>query len=90
MNKQRKCRICGYKFVPDRFHPYQKVCSRSECQHKRQLLDQKNWRQKNPEYFKYKEKRTPWERKRAAYLRLWRRLHKDYFKKYSQKHSKNA
>jgi len=79
---KKKCQICGREFIPDKYHPYQKVCSNPSCQHQRQLLNQKRWREKNPDYFKYKEKKTAWEKKRAQYLKVWREIHKEYFKKY--------
>jgi len=82
MEKIKKCTICGRNFTPDKYHPHQEVCSAPECQHKRQIMNQKIWRKQNPEYFKYKEKATPWERKRSEYLQKWRKEHKDYFKKY--------
>jgi len=84
---RKLCEICGKEFIPDKYHPYQKVCSSPECQHRRQLKNQRDWRKKNPHYFKYKEKKTEWERKRAQYLKIWRETHKDYFKQY-RKNSK--
>lgn len=75
------CRICKREFIPDKYHPNQEVCSNPECQHKRQLENQRNWRLRNPDYFKYKRRKTAWEKKRAQYLKAWREAHKDYFKK---------
>lgn len=85
MEKIRICKICGVEFMPDKYHPRQEVCSNKECQHKRQIENQRKWRKRNPEYFKYKEKATPWERKRAQYLEKWREEHKGYFKEYHQR-----
>ena len=82
--KTRICKICGKSFIPDKYHPYQEVCSSSECQHQRQILNQRNWRLRNPDYFKYKEKKSIWEKRRAQYLEEWRKNHRDYFKTYYQ------
>jgi len=85
-NKKVKiCKICNEEFIPDKFHPYQEVCSKPQCQKVRQLENQKRWRLKNPDYFKYKSKKTPWERRRWEYLKRWRETHKDYFKLYRRK-----
>ncbi|MCM8823555.1 MAG: hypothetical protein NC822_02655 [Candidatus Omnitrophica bacterium] len=83
------CKICQKEFVPDKFHPNQQVCLNPLCQHKRELLNQKKWREANPDYFKYKEKKSLWEQKRAKYLELWRKTHKNYFKLIRQKKRAN-
>ena len=79
------CSVCQKEFKPNKFHPRQKVCNDPECQHKRQIDNQKSWRNENPNYFKYKERQTPWERKRAEYLKIWKSTHKNYFKIYRLK-----
>lgn len=84
MKKLKKCIICQREFLCSKYHPYQDVCSDKECQHKRQLLNQKKWRAKNPNYFKYKKKDTVWEKRRAQSLELWRQAHKEYFRNYRQ------
>ena len=86
----KKCIICQQEFIPNKYHPHQEVCSNKECQHKRQLSNQKEWRFKNPNYFKYKKKNTGWEKRRAHYLKIWRLTHKDYFKKYRLKNKQEV
>jgi hypothetical protein len=76
MEKIKLCKVCKREFKVDKYHPHQEVCSNPECQHKRQLLNQKHWRQENPTYFKYKERENFWQIKRANYLALWRKKHK--------------
>ena len=84
----RKCTVCGKEFVPSKYHPHQLVCSGADCQRLRQLQNQRSWRKKNPSYFRYKERKTPWEKKRSEYLRKWRMEHRDYFKLYRQSRAK--
>ena len=84
---KKKCKICKEEFSSDKYHPYQEVCSHPQCQHQRQIDNQRKWRSKNPTYFKYKGKITPWERKRYEYLKRWRKNHKDYFKIYRANHN---
>lgn len=84
--RMRVCIICGRIFVPNKYRPGQKVCSSPMCQHMRQLLNQKRWRQKNPDYFCYKERKENdfWAKKRYLYLKQWREKHREYFVKYRQ------
>jgi hypothetical protein len=84
------CKFCHREFIADKYHPHQQVCSSPECQHKRQLENQRKWRLKNPDYFKYKEKKTFWEKKRAQYLKIWRKIHRDYFRKYHRKRRRDT
>jgi len=81
----KMCSVCSKEFVPNKFHPNQKVCKSLDCQHQRQIDNQKVWREENPNYFKYKERDTPWEKKRAEYLKTWKSSHKNYFKIYRLK-----
>jgi hypothetical protein len=83
--KRRICPNCHKSFVPDKYHPNQQFCSSPQCQHRRQILNQRNWRLKNPNYFKYRDQKTAWEKKRAQYLKFWRQNHKDYFKNWRLK-----
>ena len=90
MDKERAktCLICSKEFAVDKYHPYQKVCSDPECQKTRQIAKQRKWRKKNPSYFKYKDKKTPWELRRYKYLKRWRETHKSYFRTYRMKNAK--
>jgi hypothetical protein len=49
--KKRPCRVCGRWFLPDRrAGDRQKVCSRPECQRKRNSRSAAAWRRRNPEH----------------------------------------
>lgn len=82
MSRVKICTICGQPFYPNKYHPNQEVCSGPTCQKERQLHNQKKWRKRNPQYFRYKDRKTEWEKKRANYLANWRESHRDYFKQY--------
>lgn len=82
MSKIKICKFCKKEFVPDKYHSNQKVCSSPECQYKRQMENQRSWRTRNPNYFRYKTKSSTWEKKRALYLKIWREKNKGYFKNY--------
>lgn len=102
--KERKCSICGKPFVPNKYRPNQKVCSSLECQYQRQLQNMKSWREKNPNYFKYKESQDKswkqacrersldWRRKHKEYLQLYREAnkerHREYMREYMRKYRK--
>ncbi|MBN2119842.1 MAG: hypothetical protein JW734_02140 [Candidatus Omnitrophica bacterium] len=85
MIEKKICKICSKEFVPDKYHPRQRVCSSKECQNARQMKNQRVWRSNNPNYFKYKDKKTPWELRRYNYLKKWRQDHRGYFKSYRKK-----
>jgi len=101
-NSERKCRICGKSFLPNKYRPNQEVCSSLECQYQRQLTNMKGWRNKNPNYFKYKEtqdeswkqscreRSLEWRKKHKEYLQLYREAnkvrHRDYMRDYMRKY----
>ncbi len=61
MVKKKPCCFCRKWFMPDpRVGDRQKACSRSECQKKRRIRTQANWRERNPEY-----ERARWLRDRS-------------------------
>ena len=45
----------------------------------------REWRRKNPEYFKYLNQETAWSEKRRRYSKLWKDANKDYLKDYELK-----
>lgn len=48
--RRKRCLHCGDLFDPDRrTKGQQRYCSADSCQEYRQRLNEKNWRQKNPE-----------------------------------------
>lgn len=83
--KERRCKICGKPFVPNKYRPNQKVCSSLECQYQRQLFNMKQWRGDNPNYFKYKESQDKsWKQTCRERSLEWRRKHKEYLQLYRE------
>ena len=80
------CKICNKEFKPNKYHPNQRVCPDSVCQHKRQIQNIRQWRAKNPEYFKCRDQEEFWRKNRRNYSRSWRMAHKDYLREYSRSH----
>jgi len=101
---ERKCKMCGKAFIPNKYRPNQEVCSSLECQYQRQLVNMKSWREDNPNYFKYKESQDKswkqacrersleWRRKHKEYLQLYREAnkerHRDYMREYMREYRK--
>ncbi len=54
--KVKRCDHCGSLYMPDKFHPRQRFCTDPECVKDRRRAYKreynKEWRQKNPNYFK--------------------------------------
>lgn len=87
MTEERTCPICKKAFIPNKYRPNQATCSNLECQYQRQLYNMKDWRDKNPNYFKYKEmKDVKWKESCRERARKWRQNHLDYLKLYRQEH----
>jgi len=81
------CVICGKEFIANKYRPNQKICSSLECQYKRQLVNMKSWRTKNPEYFKCRESNdVSWKSACRERSRRWRETHKEYLALYRQEH----
>ena len=76
---KKKCKICGRSFLTDKYHPYQKVCGLSACQHERQIKTMRQWRKRNQGYFKRTGYELEVERERS---KRWREKHPDYHKMY--------
>ncbi len=83
-----RCIICQNEFVPNKYHPRQQVCLRSDCQKARQLNNERDWRGENPDYFKSLGQESYWKEVRQRYSKLWRVNHKDYLKSYEKAHQK--
>ena len=74
--RQKRCLCCGGLFAPDpRTKGKQLYCSKSVCQSKRQRLNEKAWRLKNPECLEEQYERS----------RLWHEARPNY----SQQRRKN-
>lgn len=81
-----RCKICQNEFAPHKYRPKQEVCSKPECQKLRQIQNQREWRVKNPDYFKCLDQESIWRENRHRYNRLWKLTHKDYLKGYEENH----
>jgi len=81
-----RCQICLNEFIPSKYHPKQKVCPQPSCQRARQLRNEKEWRGKNPDYFKCLGQEAYWKEVRHRYSKLWRTSHKDHLKTYEKTH----
>lgn len=50
--KKHRCRFCKGLFRPDpRVSSQQRACRKPECQRKRRVATQADWRRRNPDYF---------------------------------------
>jgi len=76
------CEACHKKYVPNKFHPHQKVCSKKACQKARARLFFKKWLKGEPDYYKHRWDGAEWSRK-------WRKKHPKYYIEYRKKHKKN-
>ena len=79
MIKTKVCKYCGKLFTPDpRVGDRQKCCGSPSCKAERKKEANRNWRKKNPEYFKgrYKSYLKPWLEKHPGYLKAYRRRKK--------------
>ena len=87
MADERLCVICGTAFTPNKYRPNQNVCSSLECQYQRQLNNMKKWRDRNPNYFKYKEEHDASWKETCKHRSLeWRKQHHEYLKLYREEH----
>jgi len=88
MAEQRNCIYCHEPFTVNKYSPRQKVCSRPACQHERQIESMRQWRQRNPNYFKYDlaAKGQEWINTQRERSRLWRERHPEKIKAYRQSH----
>ena len=87
MLENKQCIYCHQPFQANKYSPRQKVCSRPECQHARQIESMRQWRERNPNYFKYDEsKGQDWLNAQRERSRLWRQRNPDKIKQYRQTH----
>lgn len=81
------CLYCQQPFERNKYSKRQKVCSKPECQHARQLASMKEWREKHPDYFKYDEsKGEEWLRTQRDRSKQWRQRNPDKIRAYRQTH----
>lgn len=79
-----RCKICKNEFTLSKYHPRQRVCLRPDCQRTRQIQNERDWRAKNPDYFKYLDQESAWRDKRKRYNQLWKAAHKQELKTYQK------
>jgi hypothetical protein len=99
--ESRACLYCQESFSPNKYSPRQKVCSKSECQKKRQLDSMKQWREANPNYFKYDESKgmawlemqrrrsKQWREKNPEKVRSYRKEHIDEYRQYMREYMRS-
>lgn len=86
--ENRTCLFCNSAFTPNKYSARQKICSKPECQKRRQLESMKLWRERNPNYFKYDEsKGLVWLETQRRRSKLWRQKNPDKVRAYRQSHS---
>lgn len=81
-----RCKFCQKEFTPSKYRPKQQACPRPECQKMRQIQNARDWRGKNPDYFKYLDQDRAWRESRKRYNALWRKSHKEALKEYDEAH----
>jgi|GEM_PF-1185569 len=85
-NNGQSCEVCSQTFMPSKYRPGQKVCSRPECQKERQKRNILSWRERNPAYFRHIHANPHWRNKRSLRSRQWRQAHPDHIREYRQTH----
>ena len=70
-SRRKRCANCRDLFDPDpRAKDRQEYCSKSSCQDHRQRLNEKNWREKNPDCVAYQQEQSrAWHKARPNYSR---------------------
>ena len=85
--ENRICLFCNSAFTPNKYSARQKICSKPECQKRRQLESMKLWRERNPNYFKYDESKGPdWLNAQRERSRQWRQRNPEKIRQYRQTH----
>lgn len=71
----KKCVSCGRFFEVDpRVGERQKCCGASECRKKRKRMQERAWKERNPDYFQgfYASYVKPWREAHPEYQKRWR------------------
>ncbi len=94
------CKICGRQFVPSKYRPFQGACNDIVCQRERQRQNIKDWRLKNPDYFKYaagtdptyrdmiRQKHREWRKSHPSRLQEYRLRYKEKTREYMREYMK--
>ena len=75
-NSKKVCPYCFNTFIPNpKVGDRQKCCGSESCKLQRKRDADRQWRKKNPEYFKnrYKSHLKPWLEKHPGYLKQYRK-----------------
>jgi hypothetical protein len=73
---ERRCRYCGQKFQPSRFHPEQAVCSEPACQQRRRADNRKQKLVADPEYRQVcRESARKWRSDHPGFWQQYRAAH---------------
>jgi len=76
---EHRCICCQIKFLPDRYHPNQRYCSRKQCQRKRRTSWQKNKVKTDADYRECQlEAQALWKAKNPQYWKKYRATHPAY------------
>ncbi len=74
-----QCPYCHQFFVPSRYRPQQRVCSRPQCQRRRKREDHRRRLASDPEYREIcRDSRRKWRARDPGYQRRYRRDHPEY------------
>ena len=87
--ENRNCLFCETAFTPNKYSPGQKICSGADCQKKRQWESMRQWRKKNPNYFKYDDsKGLEWLELQRKRSKIWRDKNPEKVRSYRTVHSR--
>ena len=83
MLPRRRCPFCRRWYRPNpRLNRRQQTCGRAECRRQQKQKSNREWRAKNPDYFRgvYPHQKEKYGT-RADYMRLYRQQHPDYVRR---------
>ena len=75
IHRRKRCMYCRTLFMPNaRSKGHQRICSKVECQKKRQRANEKDWRLRNPDCLSdHREQSKAWHQKHPDYSRKRRK-----------------
>jgi len=73
MLPRRRCPFCRRWYRPNpRLNRRQQTCGRAECRRQQKQKSNREWRAKNPDYFRDVYPHPDYVRRNAAFVRKWR------------------
>ena len=76
---EQQCPYCQKCFIPSRYRPQQRVCSRGECQRRRRSDYHRRQLASDPEYgLVCRDSRQKWRARNPGYQRRYRQTHPEY------------